>query len=76
MAMRVEREQDIINEAVGILTEHMPPDRLARLFAAWQVGSGDYTQLRQELFAGETVASLSAKIREFEKERGLTPAEG
>ena len=44
----------------------MPPEggsaAVARLLVRWQAGSGDYLDLRDQLFAGETVATLAEKI--------------
>jgi hypothetical protein len=57
-------DQAIIEEGTNVLLEHLPLSKVARLFAAWGVGSGDYVQLREKLFANETVASLATKARE------------
>jgi hypothetical protein len=75
MTVRIDREQDLVAEAIRILLAHMPPDKVARVIAAWQVGEGEYSQLRQQLFAGETVEALSAKIRDFEQKQGAQRAE-
>lgn len=69
MMVQVEREQALIGEALDILLEHMPAHKVARLLAAWQVGRGDYTELRRRLFADETVETLAAKVRDFEQQR-------
>jgi hypothetical protein len=74
MTIRVEREQDILAEAIQVLMDHMPLDKVTRVLAAWQIGQGDYTEVRHRLFAGETVESLCARIREFEREQGPAPA--
>lgn len=65
----MEQDEDLTNEALDILLEHMPAHKVARLLAAWQVGQGDYTELRRQLFADETVETLAAKVRDFEQQR-------
>ena len=57
-------DQAIIEEGTNVLLEHLPLSKVARLLSAWGVGSGDYVQLREKLFANETVASLAKKARE------------
>jgi len=39
-----------------------------RAGAAWQGGSGDYLNLREQLFQGETVATLFEKVRTYQGE--------
>jgi hypothetical protein len=59
MNATVESEQELKEEAIGILSQHLPPHKVARLLALWRVGKGDYVQERDSSFAGETVNSLS-----------------
>jgi len=66
MSLTVEPEQATIEEAISVLMEHMPPSKVARVLAAWQVGKGDYLDTREKLFEGETVDSLFNKARELE----------
>ena len=63
MSITVEPEQATVEEAITILMEHMPPSKVARILAAWQIGSGDYLAIRDKLFGGETVDSLFEKAR-------------
>ena len=58
MNATVESEQELKEEAIGVLSQHLPPHKVARLLALWQVGKGDYVQERDSAFAGETVDSL------------------
>lgn len=58
MNATVESEQELKEEAIAILGRHLPPHKVARLLALWQVGKGDYVQERDAAFAGETVDSL------------------
>lgn len=58
MSAIIESEQELKEEAIAILGRHLPPHKVARLLALWQVGKGDYVQQRDAVFAGETVDSL------------------
>lgn len=58
MPATVETEQELTEEAFGILRQHLPPHKVARLLSIWQVGQGDYTKDRDRLFTGDTVSSL------------------
>lgn len=66
MNLKIPREQDVVEEALLILEQKLPPSRLALLLSRWQSGQGNYLKLRDELFAGKTVKSLGADILEFE----------
>jgi len=44
--------------------KHMSPAKATRFWAPWQVGEGDYLVIREQLFAKETVKSLSKKEQE------------
>ena len=57
-------EPEVIHEAMTILLQHMEPAKVAKFLAARPVLRGDYPPLRERLFAGETVDSLAAKIRD------------
>ena len=67
MSFTVEPEQATIEEAIRVLMEHMPPSKVARVLAAWQIGKGEYVDTREKLFEGETVDSLFNKARELER---------
>ena len=58
MSTIVESEQELTEEAIGILRRNLPPHKVARLLSIWQIGRGDYVKERDALFAGETVNSL------------------
>jgi hypothetical protein len=66
MAIKVMSEQEIMREATEILLERMKPAKVARLWAMWQLGQGDYQAIRKELFAEETVQTLYEKIRVYQ----------
>jgi len=44
----------------------MEPSAVARFWAACNLGKGDYLKLKDELFEQESVASLYAKVEEFQ----------
>ena len=58
MSTAIETEQELTGEALRILQQNLPLQKVARLLSIWQVCQGDYTQEREALFAGETVDSL------------------
>ena len=58
MSTVVESEQELTEEAIGILRRNLPPHKVARLLSIWQIGRGDYVKERDALFEGETVNSL------------------
>lgn len=62
-------EQAAVHEAMTVLLEHLDPAKLAKFLAARPVAGQDYLAERERLFAGETVASLTRKIRAFEKRK-------
>ena len=66
MAVRVMSEREIMQEATEILLERLSPAKVARFWAMWQLGTGDYQAIRKELFAGETVQTLYEKVRAYE----------
>jgi hypothetical protein len=69
MSLKIFKEQDVIQEAMLILEQSLPLSKMALLLSRWQSEQGDYLQLRERLFAEETVDSLAEKILEFEAQR-------
>jgi hypothetical protein len=70
MTVTVVREQEVLREAVDVLWEHLSPAKVVRLWAAWQMGEGDYVALRTQLFEGESVATLFEKVRAYQQREG------
>ena len=68
--VKVIRDQEVIQEAVEILLEHMEPERVARFWTLWQPGSGNYLELREQLFGAENVNSLFEKVKAYQDEQG------
>lgn len=69
MITKVASDQQIISQATQLLLEHMPPSDVARLWAAWHLGEGDYLAIRARLFQDESVDTLAAKVREYQSEQ-------
>ena len=67
MIIKVESQQQVLQEGLQVLLSNMEPWKVARFWAACNLGGGDYLKLKDELFAQESVASLYSKIVEFHK---------
>lgn len=67
--IQIKSEQQVLQEGLQILLSSMEPSKVARFWAACNIGSGDYLKLKDELFAEESVASLYSKISEFQKSK-------
>ena len=66
MSTVVESEQELTEEAIGILCRNLPPHKVARLLSISQIGRGDYVKERDSLFEGETVNSLFEKASAYQ----------
>ncbi len=69
MTVKVISEQEVLQEAAEVLLQHMAPAKVARFWAVWQVGRGDYLAIREQLFAGETVTTLFEKVQAYQEGR-------
>ena len=69
MTIKVKNEQQVLHEGLRVLLANMEPSKVARFWAACNLGSGDYLKLKDELFAQESVASLYSKVLEFQKSK-------
>ncbi|MEX0271990.1 hypothetical protein AB3R30_22960 [Leptolyngbyaceae cyanobacterium UHCC 1019] len=67
--IQIESEQQVLQEVLQVLLANLEPSKVARFWAACNGGSGDYLQLKDELFGQESVKSLSAKILEFQESK-------
>jgi hypothetical protein len=63
MTVTVLREQDVVREAFDVLWRNLSPSKVVRLWAALQMGEGDYLTWRDELFADESVDTLFEKVQ-------------
>lgn len=70
--VRVDSEQKVLQEGLQILLANMEPSKVARFWAACNLGSGDYLKLKDELFGQETVASLYTEVLKFQKSHRKT----
>jgi len=59
MMIKVNNEQQVLQEGLRVLLANMEPSKVARFWAACNFGSGDYLKLKDELFGQESVTSLS-----------------
>jgi hypothetical protein len=67
--IKVKNEQQVLQEGLQVLFVNMEPSAVARFWAACNSGSGDYLKLKEELFGQESVASLYAKVLEFQESK-------
>jgi hypothetical protein len=67
MSIKINGEAEIIREASEILFQHLSPSKLARFWANWQLGQGDYLRWRNEFFANHTVSHLYTTIEFFQE---------
>ncbi|AFY60092.1 hypothetical protein [Synechococcus sp. PCC 6312] len=65
MKINMISDRQILEETLKVLVKEMEPWKVARFIASCGLGSGDYLQAKEELFADETVDSLSEKIQAF-----------
>lgn len=68
MKIALPNEQAVIQDALHILNQTMAPSQIVVLLSRWWSDGGDYLQQRDELFADETVDSLTEKIQAFEQD--------
>lgn len=68
MNVTIAPDVEIVREANRILMEHLSPAKLVRLWAGWQIGSGDYLAWREESFGEATVEQLYEEIAAYQSE--------
>jgi len=61
--VKVSSDQDILREAEEVLRQHLGPAKTTRFWIAIGRGAGDYLQIKEKLFEGETVDTLYEEIR-------------
>ena len=62
MKIKTTNDQQILQEALKILMDHLEPTKFLRFIAKYNLGQGNYLQFKDKEFANETVATLSQKI--------------
>ena len=60
--IRVNSDREILREAEEVLRVHLGPAKATRFWIALSGGTGDYLQIKETLFKGETVDTLYEKI--------------
>ncbi|QLE58389.1 hypothetical protein [Nostoc sp. TCL26-01] len=70
MEIKVINEQENLQEVMQILLTHLEPSKVMKFWAACKLSEGDYLQVKEKLFAQETVASLYTKIKEYQDDDG------
>ncbi|MCG6137261.1 MAG: hypothetical protein MET45_21935 [Nostoc sp. LLA-1] len=66
MTIKVINEQENLQEVMQVLLTHLEPSKVMKFGATCKLSEGDYLQLKEKLFAQETVTSLYAKIQDFQ----------
>ncbi|MEH2161435.1 MAG: hypothetical protein V7K38_10390 [Nostoc sp.] len=66
MDIKVINEQENLQEVIQVLLTHLEPSKVMKFWATCKLSESDYLQLKEKLFAKETVASLYAKIKEYQ----------
>lgn len=66
MTIQIATAAEVRREVAQLLLQHLTPAKLARFWADWQGGQGDYLDWRDEEFAAETVDSLYEQVLAFQ----------
>jgi predicted LPLAT superfamily acyltransferase len=66
MEIKVINKQENLQEVIKVLLTHLQPSKVMKFWATCKLSEGDYLQLKEKLFAEETVASLYDKIKEYQ----------
>ena len=69
MKIKVNNEQQILQEAFQVLLANLEPSKVMRFWAACQLGEGDYLKLKEQIFEGENVSSLYEQIIAYQDMR-------
>jgi len=68
MTVQIMTEAEVLRDAAQILLQHLSPTKVARFWASWQAGHGDYLQWRDQTFTNATVDELYDQIVEFQQQ--------
>ena len=66
MTIKVNKEQQILQEGLETLMNHLELSKVVHFVAACHLGEEDYLKLKDKLFEQETVASLYDLIKAYE----------
>jgi hypothetical protein len=67
MKIEVINEQEVLQEGLQVLMNHLEPSKVLRFWAACRLGEGDYLLLKEQLLGKETVTSLYEKVKAFQE---------
>ena len=67
VGIKVSSDQEILREAEEVLRTYLGPAKATRFWIALSGGAGNYLQIKETLFKGETVDTLYEKIQESKK---------
>jgi hypothetical protein len=68
MNLKVLNEKQIQQEVFETLLKNMDFSKFLRFWSGLNLGQGDYLQLKDEIFAQETMETLYAKIVDHQEE--------
>ena len=69
MKIKVNNEQQILQEGFQVLLANLEPSKVMRFWAACQLGEGDYLKLKEQIFEEENVSSLYEQITAYQDMR-------
>ncbi len=69
MSLQIKPLDKLNEEAIRVLTRELGVANTARFIRQFTTGTGDYTEERQELFAGQSLDDILELIRERRKKR-------
>jgi hypothetical protein len=68
MKVNINNDHEIVQEVFQILLEHLETSKVMQFWSICKLGNGNYLELKDKLFAEETVNSLYEKIKVFQNE--------
>jgi len=69
MSLQIKPLDELNEEAIRVLTRELGVANTARFIRQFTTGTGDYTEERPELFAGQSLDDILELIRERRKKR-------
>jgi len=69
MSLQIKPLDELNEKAIRVLTRELGVANTARFIRQFTTGTGDYTEERRELFAGQSLDDILELIRERRKKR-------
>ncbi len=69
MSLQIKPLDELNEEVIRVLTRELGVANTARFIRQFTTGTGDYTEERQKLFAGQSLDDILELIRERRKKR-------